>query len=471
MDTALAEILDDIIDKIKEEKCILIIGPDITLSDTDKTINEQLKDYLESTFRSKIKNYYTDDEFFSFYKESDEGYAIGKIRKFYESLQPKDIHLKIASIPFHLIISVSPDHVLRNIFEHNKYDHTFKFYNKEQNHPDDTIVTKPGMNKPLLYNLFGDIDADGSMVFTYDNLFEYLESVFGKYDLPQLLKTELQQEYNTVLFIGFRFEKWYFKLLLRLLNLHKVKIKNASNQYRNSLPLVRSFYIDEFKIDFIDNDESAIINSIYEKCKELGITRAAKEAPAAKKPEIFISYAWEGESEATVNSLFEALTGKGYNIIRDKVDLGYKGNIREFMQSIGKGKYIIPVISDKYLTSSNCMYEMLQIVENGDAYKRIFPIVLSDAKIYTINERIDYTNYWDAQIKETNAKIKSIDVLTDIRELSKVLDDYADIRRIIVSITDTLANMNTLTPAMHKGSDFSILMQALDQQMKEDTLK
>jgi hypothetical protein len=40
--------------------------------------------------------------------------------------------------------------------------------------------------------------------------------------------------------------------------------------------------------------------------------------------EIFISYAWGGESEEFVNNLDRTLQEKGIEIIRDKRDLGYK---------------------------------------------------------------------------------------------------------------------------------------------------
>ncbi|WP_446375806.1 toll/interleukin-1 receptor domain-containing protein [Coleofasciculus sp. E2-BRE-01] len=52
------------------------------------------------------------------------------------------------------------------------------------------------------------------------------------------------------------------------------------------------------------------------------------------------------------------------------------GMIKEFMQRIEKGKCLIVVISDRYLKSPNCMYELVQIVNNGEFDNRIFPIVL-----------------------------------------------------------------------------------------------
>jgi internalin A len=103
---------------------------------------------------------------------------------------------------------------------------------------------------------------------------------------------------------------------------------------------------------------------------------------ATQNREIFISYAWGGESENMVDEIEKTFNDKGINIIRDKRDLGFKGIITDFMRQIGEGKAVITVISDNYLKSPYCMYELLEIYRNLKFYERIFPIVLGDAKIF-----------------------------------------------------------------------------------------
>ncbi|MBE5228104.1 MAG: hypothetical protein ACKPGT_08005 [Microcystis sp.] len=41
-----------------------------------------------------------------------------------------------------------------------------------------------------------------------------------------------------------------------------------------------------------------------------------------------------------------------------------------------------------YPFSCNCMFELIEIAQNGDFYDRIFPIVLTDAKIYNPKDRL-----------------------------------------------------------------------------------
>ena len=219
--------------RIEEEKCILILGPDIVPLET-VSLNEQLKSYLKKEGHDGLK-YYTDDEFFSFTDEADKEYVICDVQKFYVKLQPNEIHRKIAEIPFHLIISVSPDLLIKKTFDDKKLDYTFDFYNKEQNPQG---FEKPTSGKPLIYNLFGNIKVEGSLIFTYEELFDYLIAIFGKHELHQDLRQELKDA-RLILFLGFKFDKWYFKLILKLLNFHKDSIRRAGLKDRNLLPQIR----------------------------------------------------------------------------------------------------------------------------------------------------------------------------------------------------------------------------------------
>ncbi|WP_107670846.1 toll/interleukin-1 receptor domain-containing protein [Cyanothece sp. BG0011] len=182
--------------------------------------------------------------------------------------------------------------------------------------------------------------------------------------------------------------------------------------------------------------------------------------------EIFISYAWGGDSETLTNELDNAFQAKGITIIRDKRDLGYKGLIKEFMQRIGQGKCIIVVLSDKYLKSKNCMFELIEIAKNGEFYDRIFPIVLRDARIYDDLERLDYLQHWEQEKTKLQEKYKQID-LANSSKIMESLNLYDEIRRNIDNLTDTLKNMNTLNTKMHQESDFEEIIKAIETRLNE----
>jgi len=192
-----------------------------------------------------------------------------------------------------------------------------------------------------------------------------------------------------------------------------------------------------------------------------------QETETAKyNKEIFISYAWGGDSESYVNRLDAVLQSKGITIIRDKRDLGYKGLIKAFMEKIGRGKCVIAVISDKYLKSPNCMFELVQIATNGDFYDRIFPIVLPDVQIYNPIERIKYIKYWEDQIKELDEAMKGVSA-ANLQGFREEIDLYTEIRHTIAKLTNLLKDMNTLTPDIHSESDFDELSKAIARRLDE----
>ena len=138
------------------------------------------------------------------------------------------------------------------------------------------------------------------------------------------------------------------------------------------------------------------------------------------------------------------------------------------MQRIGRGKCVIVVISDRYLKSPNCMYELVQIANNGEFYNRIFPVVLSDATIYDPEDRIDYIIHWEEKINKLETKRKLIASSANLPSLRRSIDEYTEIRATIDRLTDTLQNMNTLTPDIHSESGFNILISAIQQQLDQE---
>jgi len=182
---------------------------------------------------------------------------------------------------------------------------------------------------------------------------------------------------------------------------------------------------------------------------------------------VFISYAWGGEREDIVNKIDESLQKRGIKIIRDKRDLGYKGSIKTFMERIGTGDCVIVVISDKYLKSPNCMFELVEIAANKEFGNRIFPVVLADADIYKPVNQLQYIKYWEAQLKELNDSLEGVGRV-NLQGIYEQLDLYDRIRDNISRLTAILSDMNTLTPDMHRDSDFESLYDAIVKRLEEN---
>ena len=166
------------------------------------------------------------------------------------------------------------------------------------------------------------------------------------------------------------------------------------------------------------------------------------EAEVSK--EVFVSYAWTGESKTIVDQIQKALDASGIAFVRDKDEIMYKDSIREFMHRIGRGKAVVVVLSKRYLESKNCMFELTEIAECDKIRDRVFPIILPDADIYDAETRLDYVAYWEKKKSNLDAKQKAVggENLSGIRE---DLDLYAKIRATIAKIMDILGDMNGMS--------------------------
>jgi internalin A len=187
-----------------------------------------------------------------------------------------------------------------------------------------------------------------------------------------------------------------------------------------------------------------------------------QDAPAQQpvSPEVFVSYAWSEESRALVDQLQEALHRKGVRLLRDREEIRYKDSIRNFMRRMGRGKHVIAVISEKYLKSENCMFELLQVAQARDFRDRIYPIILPDAGIYAATGRIRYVRFWEEQGRILDEALKTVRG-DNLVKLQEDLNLYAEIRRLFDDISGTLRDMNALTASEHEQSGFEEIIRRI----------
>lgn len=186
---------------------------------------------------------------------------------------------------------------------------------------------------------------------------------------------------------------------------------------------------------------------------------------------IYISHAWGGESEAIVEKIFKRLKQEGLKVVLDKNDLGYRESINAFMQNLGQADAIILVVSNKYLHSEYCMFELLQIYDNKNILERIFPIVLDEVKIAKSTDRLDLVKFWESQHVELEAKIRELQNLSYIEGITDDLNLYSNIRNKIAKLTNILKDINTLNIDMHKDENFDQLVFQIKNQINKSEAK
>lgn len=199
---------------------------------------------------------------------------------------------------------------------------------------------------------------------------------------------------------------------------------------------------------------------------------ARRPEPAGE--EIFLSYAWgdpseQGESrEAIVDRLYDTLVEKHYDVVRDKKDAGYRAIISDFMRRIGRGRLVIVVISDRYLKSPYCMFELLEIYEHGHFHERVFPVVLGDAKLYDLVDRLRYVAHWKTSKEEIERLIGEIgiDAFSSDGAYKEYDLYYRRVYNNIDKLTTLLKDWNALTPKLLEENSFGRLLGEVEKDLK-----
>ena len=126
-------------------------------------------------------------------------------------------------------------------------------------------------------------------------------------------------------------------------------------------------------------------------------------------PEWYVSYAWgddrtpEGIArEQAVNHLCAAAAARGIRILRDREVMGLGDGITQFMRRIGTGDRVFAILSDKYLRSPHCMFELSEVWrtsrQEGPAFlDRVRVYALPDARIFDPLDWTDWAIHWKQQ--------------------------------------------------------------------------
>lgn len=139
---------------------------------------------------------------------------------------------------------------------------------------------------------------------------------------------------------------------------------------------------------------------------------------------LFLSYC---QKDSDIANLIEMelephINGK-VRISRDIRDVEYHESFKKFMQTIESHDFVIMIISNHYLKSRNCMFEVLEVIKNSQFQKKLAFIVLTDediqyyqeqnipsidAKVYSLEGQTEYSLYWEKVEKELQDQIEAL---------------------------------------------------------------
>lgn len=164
---------------------------------------------------------------------------------------------------------------------------------------------------------------------------------------------------------------------------------------------------------------------------------------------LFLSYCQKDSDIANLieDGLTPYISGKA-KISRDIRDVEYHESFKKFMQTIESHDFVIMIISDNYLKSRNCMFEVEEVIKDSQFHKKLAFIVLSDediqyyrnqivssvgAKIYSLEGQTEYSLYWK-QV-ENNLQ-KQIDALGDPTRAIYQIKEKRIVQKILLDLPE-----------------------------------
>ncbi len=322
--------IDEIAENLAEERCVILLGPNVGTNRAGEPIQTALLAHLidqRLQVSEDVDGLYRCDE-------ATRRRLYTPIKKYYSaSSGPNDFHRQLARIPAHLIISLTPDLVLPAAFSELGIDHEFAYYAK-QSTPEP--VGRPSKECPLLYNLFGSIEDDASLILTHTDLIQFVFSVIRDFKLPDELRTVIS-EASYFIFLGFDFQKWYLHLLLNLFRLSREKPSQAAEPENLTPAQLRDFYGRNYGLEFIDSGVVQYVDSLYRHCESAGQLREIREAPLLSLRERLLDLLKQGKIEGLFEPLADHLEEMGDRSLFNEV-ITLSGHYNRFLQDRRRGQ-------------------------------------------------------------------------------------------------------------------------------------
>lgn len=175
--------------------------------------------------------------------------------------------------------------------------------------------------------------------------------------------------------------------------------------------------------------------------------------------QIFFSYCWKDRK--IVDEIDDDFKSIGITLLRDVRDAPYMGNIKSYMKRIRKTDYVLLIISESFLKSKNCMYEILELMKDEGYTKRLLIITISNINLADLGSDLRFVSYWEAQIKRLKKKLTTIKDQTAISKAHADLQTLKQIKNSISPFIDQIASLNTATFENLKDSNYRPILDSV----------
>jgi len=257
---------------IKNNKCVLFLGQDFLQTNDGKTLSNILGRFLTAT-HAELKPIYDQDGFLPLSKRN-RNKAVTKVETFFEDIASDfpDLYKTIASIPFRVVINMTPDETLIEAFKPTIP--IVDYYNQN-----DASAQKFDPKQPFIFNFLGKLSDEDSLVLTHADFYNHLKSKFAEQSLSRLRNALL--DVRCAIFMGVPYNRYFMDLIFRDLRMHEAdKIeKYLLTQEDVETAQRKSFYDDEFNITFIHQSPKDFFDELIARCGA-SVLRTGRQASA-----------------------------------------------------------------------------------------------------------------------------------------------------------------------------------------------
>ncbi|MBU4350320.1 toll/interleukin-1 receptor domain-containing protein [bacterium] len=180
-----------------------------------------------------------------------------------------------------------------------------------------------------------------------------------------------------------------------------------------------------------------------------------------KKTRIFLSYSHSNTDIADkIDNFFNS---KNISLTRDVRDLVPYSSLEKFMDTIRDHDYVIILISNAFLKSVNCMYEVIQFIQEKKCTERTFPIIIDEEiQIFNRSRHIEYIRYWQKEYISLETRITSLRTF-GILSLYKELNKIERIQSNIGDFLDKIANLNCVSLEELESTDYQAIIDKINK--------
>ena len=317
-----------LVTSIRHGQCILVLGPEIPMDTVGTPADAADSSFAEALTRELAAELEEDElrvtgtTLAAVAQQYEDAQDFGpnalraRAEKFYKSPQfvHSEIHAALAALPFSLILTTCQDDLMADALQAAGKSPIVERYHlrgDKRDNPEFQLPNSP--QAPLIYHLFGDAQAPGSLVLSENDLLDFLIGVVSERPpLPNSLVRALKRNGQSFLFVGFGITQWYLRVLLKVLvrslELHRTSNTIAAEPLRGLSEVDREqtilFYQRGTRIELEDADTRAFLTELKERLDAEG-GFAEQSAPTGLCPRVFISYAHEDRDLACMT--FDAL--------------------------------------------------------------------------------------------------------------------------------------------------------------------